>query len=507
MLFLYDNIVGIQIAALACVFAWLFGGTVSDALVPVIPWMLFILVELMFCFPQRYSGESTYEARERVWGALKRDPLTWVVVGFLLLLMIPFVNKGLCPVCDYVAIEFQGADPNPPVRFLPFCVNRMHHLNVVIWFASALTAMLATKHALVKRGKRTMLELIVWNGAILGVLGAVQQLTDAKGPLWLLEMPKNIYFFSTFGMPNVGGDYFTTLFGLSVGLWRWRVEEARKEASGETDADSIVATAHAVFWRKHLLLIPVVINFFAAMMTLCRAAILFSILLAVIFFVHTFVCFFSRMSRPQRVKAGAAVLISLVVILVGATAFSPASFQKELSSVDTIGFLNRATGKGSYQTDVAVKVWREHPLFGCGGWGYRHFSLTKMDESELKIFSYPGTSGGAMNVHNDYLQFLTEHGSVGLALLLSVFVMLLWPLGRVWHAMMASLRFVPPKDQPPPPAGIFIIPAPVFCILMTTVTTVLHGLCDCPFRSPAVMTLFFVSLASMDGFMPHVKER
>ena len=63
----------------------------------------------------------------------------------------------------------------------------MHHLDVVMWFVPSLVALIATKHSLLKRGKRTLLSLVVWNGLALGVIGALQQVTHAKGPLWVEE--------------------------------------------------------------------------------------------------------------------------------------------------------------------------------------------------------------------------------------------------------------------------------------------------------------------------------
>ena len=80
-----------------------------------------------------------------------------------------------------------------------------------------------------RSGKRALLALIVWNGLALGVIGALQQVTHASGPLWLDEGIKGAYFFSTFGYPNMAGDYFTTLFGLSIGLWRWQLDDMRRK--------------------------------------------------------------------------------------------------------------------------------------------------------------------------------------------------------------------------------------------------------------------------------------
>ena len=500
MFFLYDNVVTIAVALVSCAFAWLFGGTLPQYLLPVMPWLLALLLETMLCFPQRHAGETTYEARERVWYEMKHDPVTWVVVGFLALLMVPFFNTGLCEICDYTAINFGEAKAEPLIPFIPFCVNRMQHLDVVVWFVPALTAMLAVRHALLKRGKRMVLEFIVWNGVGLSVIGAVQQLTGAQGPLWLPCEGRPVYFFSTFGYPNMGGDYFTTLFGLSVGLWRWKLESARAAAEAN-DGDSVQRQARMSFWRRHIMLVPALFFFFSALTTLSRAAILLVSLLAVCFFIHSFVSFFVRMPKAKRVKASAASMFGLVAIALCTVVFMPDDLQKEVGSLDTIEVLDRVSGRGQYHVRVATEIWKDHLFFGCGGWGYKHFCVPKMTDAELRHIQQVG----GINVHNDYLQFLAEHGLVGFGCLVAIVVLLLWPLGRIWKALMASVRFTPPKDQPAKPHAIFVLPAPVFCILMTALATFIHGFGDCPFRSPAVLTLFFVSLAALDGFLPRLK--
>jgi hypothetical protein len=77
---------------------------------------------------------------------------------------------------------------------------------------------------------------------------------------------------------------------------------------------------------------------------------------------------------------------------------------------------------------------------------------------------------------------------------------------KIWRMMALSIRFIPPKKQSPKPTSFFILPAPVFCILAGATASIIHGFGDCPFRSPAVLTLFFVSLAAADGFLPRLKQ-
>ncbi len=500
MWFVYDNMAAFAVAALACTLSWLFGGTVGSCLVAVVPWLLALLLEVLLCFPQRHQGESVYEARERVWYDLRHDPLVWVAVGFAALLMIPFVNKGLCPVCDYATINLDNVDPSPTIPFIPFCVNRLDHLNVVLWFVPALVATITVRHALLKRGKRLLLELIVWNGVGLSFVGAIQQITGAEYPLWANLGGPKAYFFSTFGYPNMAGDYFTTLFALALALWRWKLEEVRRENHHQS-GDSIARARHGIFWRRHLMLIPAIIFFFSALTTLSRASILLVSSLAIIFFLHSFASFFMRLPRAQRLKASVASLFGLVLIALCTVVFMPDNMRREVDTLNTTEVLDRVTGKGQYHVRVATEIWKDHLLFGCGGWGYKHLCIPKMTDKELSQIQQVG----GINVHNDYLQFLAEHGLVGFSLIVAVAVLAVWPIGRIWRALMTTVRFIPPKEQPPRPVAVFVLPAPVFFILSAAVATFIHGFGDCPLRSPAVLTLFFVSLAAVDGFLPRLK--
>ena len=536
MRYLYDNVVVIAVFFVLAAFAWLFGGTRSEYLVPVMPWLTAILVEAMICFPQQHDGETSYDARVRVWSGMKKDPLVWIALGFIALLLMPFVNTGLCPVCDYPEIQ-AGADPSPTMPFLPFCVNRIQHLNVVMWFVPSLVALIAVKHALLKRGKRNLLALVVWNGLALGILGALQQVTHARGPLWVEECFQKAYFFSTFGYPNMAGDYFTTLFALSIGLWRWHLDDvSRRESemnlsvSGSSNTTAAVETGKSTekegenassrrrhhhhrhhhsngarktvsFWERHYYLIPAFIFFFCAIDTLSRAAVMLVTGLAVVFSLHTFVCLFAKMKKAQRVKAAVFGAVALTLISMCAVTFMPSTLQKEVDTIDTTGVLDRVTGKGQYHVRVATEIWKDHPIFGVGGWGYKHFGLQYMTDRELRQIQ---KVGGA-NVHNDYLQFLAEHGAVGLGLLVLIVVMTVWPIGRIWKELINAYRFTPPKERPPQPIQIFVIPAPVFCIVMAAVATMIHAFGDCPLRSPAILSLFLVSLAAIDGYLPRIK--
>ena len=288
MSFIHENVAALFIAFVVCGFGWMYGGRDPEVVLRYMPWLTLFMLEVAICFPQRHPGETTSHARTRVWRAMKKDPLVWTALGFVALLCIPFLNTGLCPLCDRALIAL-GHDSKPPFGFLPFCVDRVRHLHVFMWFLPTLAAMVATRHCLTRYGKRTLLEMVVWNGLALAVLGFVQQISDAPGPLWRPFASKShVYFFSTFGYPNMAGDYFTTLFGLAVGLWRWQLDESTRspsmikapssapavgaEAASGGDAEhshhhhhhhgSSAPKKEGHFWQRHYYLIPAVRFFF-----------------------------------------------------------------------------------------------------------------------------------------------------------------------------------------------------------------------------------------------------
>lgn len=510
MLFLYENIAPITVAFAASAVTWIFGGARGDLVVRVVPWLLAMMFEVLFCFPQRYQGESIYAARARVWRSLGRSGVTWTAVGFVCLLLIPFVNTGLCPGCD-AALIAQGANPAPPVRMLPFCVNKGEHLTTVLWFVFALSSVLLMEHAVLRDGKRLALSIIVWNGVALSLLGFVQGMTNAPGPFWIplsdTQPSRSLgVFFSVFGYPNMAGAYFTLLFGVAIALWRDRCARIRHEES-KMDASERMAISSRRFDRivaRHYYLIPAVLFFFSALYTLSRAAILLVTTTASIYYFHTLALHVRRYGRSRRLFI---IVWSVVVFLLFcffASIFMPKDVRREVDTLDSYSMLDRLTGKGQYHSKVATSIWLDHPLFGCGGWGYVHFCLPKM--ARLDIPTNQVQRVGGANVHNDYLQFLVEHGAVGLGCLAAVVFLLLAPIFRSAWLMLKAYRFKKDKKKLPHPIQIFILPAPVFIILAACAATLIHALGDCPFRALSVLNLLFVLFSSLSCFMPHSRE-
>lgn len=475
MFFLTHNIAVFAVAAVLCSFAWVWGGARGDLLLSFVPWLSFILLEVMFAFPQRLPYESLDDARLRVWREVRRDMLTWICVGFIVLLAIPFLNTK--------------------IRALPWCADRIAHLNVFLWFFPSLLAMIAAKHSLRRHGKRLLVEILVWNGVALAALGFVQLFTGACAPFWTDNRP-GLVFFASFGYPNMAGDYFASLTFFAIGLWRWRLFEYE-------GLDTSRENAYKVFWRKHYPLIAVVILYFSALNTLSRSAIILATVGTAFLFVLAGLVRMKRLHRAERLKFSAMLVLSVVVISLFALLFTPDSVRKEIDTLDTEGVLDRMTGKTEYHTRVASELLSDYPAFGCGGWGYAYLSPEKIPAVTGKAVRYFGA--GSANVHNDYMQFLCEHGLLGFSLLLAIVVLAVLPAAKRWKRLAVVAQFSKHTGLPWP-KGFFCFPPMGIAIYTSALATLIHAFGDCPLRSPAVLSLFFVQLVLVDGYLPRSTE-
>ena len=524
---------------------WIRGGTHGDLLVPTVPWLLTLVFEVLICFPQRHYGEDAVQARQRCWRRIGRDPVFFLTLLFLVVVLgVPFLNKGMCPTCDYATImanltpaEFdlmpeilEEKAPNPLIPFAPFCVNIRQHFEVLMWFLPALTAMLAARHALLRQGKRMLVEMLVWNAAALAAFGFVERATGAKfvmmwdqseydalvaairGASGISYARPDPDFFATFGYPNMAGSFFMLAFAMSLSVWMTRVREVEMEPKS-SKAEVTRQRLLLRFIRAHYALVPVVVNFLAVLFTFCRAAILMSLVIAALaFFYYILRMLLARVDRARQIKRAVFNFVGAALLLLIGVVFAPdrktdsstaaKDVSGELGTVTTLGLLDRVTGKNDYQSRIALELFKKYPIFGCGGWGFRHLGLNLMNEEDLKASQAIGTA----NVHNDYLQFLCEHGAIGLGCIVAIFFCCVVPIFREWARLYRASRFLSPDNAPSSPRAVYCFPPGTFWILVGCFAVTLHAVADAPLRSGAVLGLFFVALACADGYLPHQSE-
>lgn len=490
----------ILVAAPVFAFSWAWGGMRGDILRTISPLVSLVCAAGMLFLPQRHVGEGAGRACRRVWMRMLSDPFAWVALALVVYLLLPLFNVGLSPVVDATAIT-SGAEARPPCPFLPFCVSTTEHMGVVNWFVPILLSSLGVRHALTRAGKRGLFEALVWNGVALAVLGFVQMLTHAHFPFWG-EVPHRTYFFSVFAYPNAGGAFFTLIYAFSVGLWFFRIDEVeRSPLSIERMGRSFARPG----LRAHYPALAVATLFCAVFATLCRAAMVLTLLLTGVFLLYVALRPFAEtgMLRARRfrslVTVGAIVLAMMGVVFV----YAPPDIGRELKTLNAFTVSDRVTGKGQYHTRIATAIMREHPLFGVGGWGYRHFCVDQLRKEKGERLLQ--TVGGA-NVHNDYLQFLVEHGIVGFVLMVFCLYLLAKPVLDVWNRLIQIANVRARSGVGVASLAVFSVVPPVFWIFLGTVAVLLHAFGDCPLRAASVLSLVYVSQSVSMGFLPRLED-
>lgn len=498
------------VAAPVLAFAWAYGGARADALARVMPWASLVCAAGCLLLPQRHPGEGWGASVRRVLLAAVRDPFFWTALLLVAYLLMPLFNVALSPTRDAAAID-AGANPFPACRWLPFCVSAAagarapEHMGVVWWFVPALLTAFGVRRALSRAGKRAFLELLVWNAAALAVFGFVQAVTGAQFPYWeTLLSPEGVPlrpvpFFSVFGYPNMGGAFFCFATALSLGIWCYRI--------GGVESDSMrVKSDRAVhpFLAAHYPVLAVALNLGAVIATRSRGAIILAAALVAIFVFYVLLRAFSGNDwhRGQRFRSAVTTLALLLGFLAAVYVYAPADVGRELRSLSAAEVASRVSGKAEYHTRVATTIMRDFPFFGVGGWGYRHFAPVYMAPEDLRR----GVAAGGANVHNDYLQFLVEHGLVGFGLMVACVWLLMRPTVRVWKRLFLQALAAGRSGMGASSQVVFAVRAPVLWTFLGAIALMVHAFGDCPLRSAAVLSAFLAALPATFGYLPHEIE-
>ena len=84
-----------------------------------------------------------------------------------------------------------------------------------------------------------------------------------------------------------------------------------------------------------------------------------------------------------------------------------------------------------------------------------------------------------------------------------IFLLLVSPLFRCWFKLYRAARFLRTEALPASPRALYCLPAGTLWIMLGDAALLICASGDCPLRSLAVMSAFFVSLACADGYLPH----
>lgn len=443
--------------------AWARGGTVvafQNALLPLTLPVIFLTLLGPLCDGAGWSGGLL-----RRWKGLALDPVAWLLLLLLALLLVQWLNAGRERMFDFVTGSWRYGPPADST--LPGAIKRSDALEMLRWFVPATAVVLAIRHGLAsRRAIRLLMAGLMLNAALLCCVGVAQFLTKTDSIYWMLP-PLTVHFFAGFGYQNHGAAF--AFLNLCIALAFVVRTLARGQETGCREL--------AFVWGVVL----VVLFTLSAHLALSRGiAVLTWIALA--FGLQAMWGVLARRLSPLAQLNGRLIL---AVSVLGACCLvlyaGGERFDNELETLSPQSIQAGLTVR-AWQIDAAWTMWNDHPLCGVGGWGYKHMiGLYTPQELWPLILNM-----GKANVHNDAVQFLTEFGLLGfLCMTLAVLWMLRNGLRR-WQSPW--VRF----------------------LIIGMLGVMLYSNVDLPFRCPAILLLWSSVLAGVsvyDGLPEHAAAR
>ena len=435
-------LVGVMVALIAYA-SWARGGTSSGyqppmAFLAVAAWLVFFAV-------------SPVAARLR---SLLKDPVFYAAVLFLILLGIQWFNSGRTLLYDYNVHKWIYTPPR--IDWLPSAIDSREALEMLLWFFPAFTIVLCIRHGLEsRRSVRFFFIALLASACLLALFGIAQFLSGTSSIYWRYPLPCR--FFASFGYQNHGAAFFFLSFCLAIGL-----------------------AFHALFrgvgglLRTSLLVLALLVTLAATHLSLSRGMVILSWTAIAVAGTYLGVFYLREVSPAVRINlvAGTIAITMTACYFIISTAGS--KLDDEMRVFKERGLLGDFDIRW-WQIQGATAIWKDHPWFGVGGWGYRHLSPIYVDRQHWAFTKEIGRG----NVHNDIIQFLAEFGAIGLGLLiLAVSVMLRESLRSRWRHSPGLMLF----------------------ILVGIGSVFLYSMVDIPFRCPAIMFSWFAMLAGISRY-------
>jgi len=418
--------------------AWAFGGLVTNWLLPAV---LLAAVLLIFAVTSLPGNRR----------AVCRDPLFWAGLFFLLYISVQWWNAGRIAYFD-VGLKKWTFTP-PPHPGWPWAFGRPAALQMQMWFFPAwVLAVVLRLMQVTAREAGRLLRMLVYNAGLLALVGVVQFAAGAARMYGLA--PMNTSFFASFGYTNHAAAYFVLMAAVAAGLL---FHEMFKPAADQQRARISMLAASAVLCLA------------GANFSLSRAGIILSWALVVFAAGYGMLGGWSRLRPVARLKLAVLSVATVVVLYWAVAGFGAKAICHEFKIWNPVAF-NAIPGleyvnlnmDDRWDLDVAAwQIWRDHPWYGVGGWGFRHLVAYYVPVSQWRNLEKPGKA----NVHCDPLQFLAEFGVIGCLAGMVVLGVLFRPLAqaRVWRSAVGMMGV----------AGLGGV--------------AIFSLIDLPFRCPAVL--------------------
>jgi O-antigen ligase len=410
--------------------------------------------------------------RSAAWCVMRHDPVFFLGLAFLVFLALQWANAGRV---QYFDVGYQRwMYTSPPWPGWPSAYSRPDALQMLTWFFPAWVIVLVFRSR--RLGRREwwgLLMLTACNAALLALFGVVQFASGTRSIYWI--QPLKGHFFATFAYGNHAAPYFVLASALAAGLLFREVFDLRHS---HADTPSSFRLLHPV---RVAVLVPVVLLcLLGANLGLSRAGVILTWTLVMFGSVYGGIRAWRLLKPAGRINFVSLMLAVLASLYFAVSGFGEKGIRNEFASkaaarnaVHTVwDRINVELEGRPLFARAALAIWREHPWFGAGGWGFKYRVADHVPQDLWPALEKRGWA----NVHFDFLQFLVEFGVVGVGLLLGALGVLLRDLFRLRQCRHCALWAMGT-------VGLGLV--------------VVFSLIDLPFRCPAILFVWVALLAAL----------
>jgi O-antigen ligase len=318
------------------------------------------------------------------------------------------------------------------------------------------------------RHVRILLTILLVSSFLVALLAILHKLSGAHDMLWIRSLPPGMGSFGPFINRNNYAAFMNLIIPLCPALaWVWEREAERK---GQKSHPGYIAYVMAA--------VMIASVFFSE----SRAGMLICVGLIGGWLIFEFT--FKRSLR----RLGVGLLFCLLGVAAALAYVGWGPIQKRL---ETLRDLPRVVQERQAIPSLALKVFRDHPVFGTGAGTFAQAFPDYQPASVEGFYQY---------AHNDWVQYLLELGIVGSALLLAFGVGALWPC---WESVRGLKREKPETSSQK--SGLHHTYF-TMAVVLALMGVGLHAVVDFPLHIPgiaitvvalfAILTVPVASLAS-----------
>ena len=425
---------------------------------PPIVWASVTLSLLLLLTPW-FARARTASSHVTIWWL--RDALFFWGLLFLGYLALQWWNAGRIRVYDPAIKRWIYSAPSH--HGWPSAIDRSEAAQMLQWFFPAWALAMAVRCPFFSgQGLKRLFLCIAYGAGLLALFGLILYLSGTHSMYWIV--PVDAHFFASFAYQNHASAYFVLVGALDAGLMYhelFRTDQPRKHS------------------RIALLSVTLVLCLTGANLALSRAGVILAWALGCFLAIYGLLRGWRDLPPVARMNLAAVTVATFCIFYFAVAGFGSKAIQQEFTPLrpahhiffPVLNNVDLALSDRPLLAKISWTMWQDNPLFGVGGWGFRHLLSHYVPEDMWGWVRFPGRA----NVHCDPLQFLVEFGAVGYGLMTAALATLVIPLfqKRSRHSVLLLM----------PVIGILLV--------------VVFSLIDLPFRCPAILFTWVVILAAL----------